>query len=91
MTTRKFYKTVIQVTILSEGPYVLDEVNNGAQLSAIAADIYTGPCVGDIKIIAHNEEKTGKEMADLLVAAASDPGFSMLTDEGKDTEEIEEG
>lgn len=89
MTKRKFYKTVVQVTILSEEPYVFDDSENemsDAQLSAIATDICSGPCVGDIEVVSHNEEKTGKEMADLLTKLGSEPGFFCLTGEGEDDE-----
>ena len=93
MTKRKFYKTVVQVTILSEEPYIFDSSENeqsDAMLCGIATDICSGPCVGDIKVISHDEEKTGKEMADLLYKAGSEPGFFQLDDEGNDDEDYDE-
>jgi len=83
MTKRKFYRTVVQIEILSEEPY------EGSDLASIMYDITEGHCSGEVENIARNEEKNGKEMADLLIAQRSDPEFFQLDEEGNDTEERE--
>ena len=82
MSKRKFYRTVVQVEILSEDPFVLDESDgNGITsplLDAISEAVTSGHCSGDITAPVLNEEKTGPEMAVLLKAQRSDPGFFNL-------------
>ena len=80
MTKLKFYRTVVQIEILSEEPYECDD------LEGIAYDITEGHCSGEIKDVVRNEEKTGKEMADLLISQGSDPGFFEIDAEGNDLE-----
>jgi hypothetical protein len=83
MTKRKFYRTVIQIEILSEEPYECDALED------VTYDITEGHCSGELKDVVRNEEKTGKEMAALLVAQRSDPEFFQLTEDGEDLEEDE--
>lgn len=81
MTERKFYKTQIIITVLSEGtPY------EPAYLSTIHEDITSGDCSGQWDTL-KPEELNGKQAADALVAQDSDPGFFNLDDEGNDLEE----
>jgi hypothetical protein len=81
MTDRKFYRTVIQIEILSEEPY------EGGDLDTIKYDITEGHCSGRLKDVVRSEEKNGKEMAGLLCEQASDPEFFMLTKDGEDLKE----
>lgn len=81
MTNRKFYRTVIQVEILSDTPYGED-----SDLEIIAFDIGNGDCSGRVTDILRNEEVDGKTMASLLQSQGSDPGFFQLTDDGEDAE-----
>jgi hypothetical protein len=83
MTNRKFYRTVIQVEILSESPYTEDY-----NLEAIAYDIGQGDCSGRVTDIVLNEEVDGPTMSKLLLAQGSDPGFFMLDDE--ELEDVED-
>ena len=81
MTKRKFYRTTIQIEILSEEPYT------SVSLEDINYDITDGHCSGELKDVVRNEEKSGKEMAALLMAQRSDPEFFQLTEDGEDLEE----
>lgn len=81
VSKRKFYKTVIRVTVLSE-----EDWTDWDSLSAVDYDITDGPCVGDIKTISH-EEIDGKQAAKELMEARSDPEFFMLDENGDDNED----
>lgn len=70
----KYYRTVIQIEILSDEPY-----NVQKSLTDIAYDIDEGDCSGMATEVVVNEEKTADEMAALLEAQGSDPAF--LVDE----------
>jgi len=80
-TSQKFYRTVIQIEILSEEPYKTENILN------ISHDITEGHYSGSLTDIVRNEEKSGKEMADLLLAQHSDPGFFCLNEDGSALEE----
>ena len=80
---RKFYRSVVQVEVLSEDPWSEESL---VDLGELAYAITDGDCSGKATVSVHNEEKNGKEMAELLSAQASDPGFFMLTDDGEDSE-----
>lgn len=77
---RKFYKTEIKVTVLSEDPYDYES------LSQVAFDIEGGDCSGEVKVI-KKERLTGKEAAKALQKQGSDPEFFQLTEEGEDIDE----
>lgn len=63
-----YYRTVIQVEVLSEGPYEYTSLEN------LSYDVMDGDCSGDVKVV--SSEKVGKKkMADLLLAQGSDPSF----------------
>ena len=79
MSSRKFYRTVIQVEVLSEGPLT------STSLSDVAYAITDGDCSGKVEV-QQIQEINGKRMAALLAGQSSDPGFFMLDDEGNDTE-----
>jgi len=80
MSSRKFYKYTIEVVVLSEEPM------GYLSLDELGREIEIGNLVG------HQESRkeevlTGKEMAEALEDAASDPEFFMLTPEGEDLDE----
>ena len=80
-SSRKFFKQVIQVTVLSEDLPLewdsLEEVHNA---------ITFGECSGKIEEIS-SERIPASEAAKLLMDQASDPGFFSLDEEGNDVEE----
>jgi hypothetical protein len=91
ISTRKFYRTVIQVEILSESPYDSPE-----SLKQVDYDISEGHCSGDVTFVTLNEQVDGPAMAKLLLAQRSDPEFFSLTEDGEDIiehedEELREG
>lgn len=67
---RKFYKTTFEIIILSEKP--IDEIN----LEDIPYEVTEGPCCLHTFRMEQETHLTGKEMADELCDAGSDPGFS---------------
>jgi hypothetical protein len=77
MTKRKFYKTTLQVTILSEEPFEWDD------LSSVHHSVTSGDCSGDIEEI-ERITLNGKECASALIAQGSDPEFFQITEEGED-------
>lgn len=81
---RKFYRTVIEIEVLSEAPY-----DAPFSLKIIEYDITFGECSGrwyTTKV----EEIDGPTMAQLLLEQASDPAFFGLSPEGRDLEDEEE-
>jgi len=80
LSERKFYRTVIQVEVLSEEPYEF----NG--LEQLAQDVTSGDCSGKDTTIIDNQSVTAPEMAKMLRAQGSDPGFLGLDDEGMEAE-----
>jgi len=76
---RKFYRTTIEVEVLSEDAPVSDSYD----LSAIAHAITDGDWSGDI-CIKSTDEMTGLEAANALRSQGSDPAFFMLDDAGAD-------
>ena len=78
---RKFYRTVVQIEILSDEPY------EGDDLDTIHYDITEGDCSGKLGDVVSNEEVDGPTMAKLLLSQDSDPGFFDLTEDGEDTED----
>jgi hypothetical protein len=81
---RKFYRTVIQIEVLSEEPY------SSTDLEKINLDITEGAQSGEVTIIFDSEEMNGKTCAEKLQAQGSDPDFFSLNIHGHDTEELEE-
>lgn len=78
--TRKFYKTVIKVEVLSEEPFDYDN------LSDIHNQITDGDCSGEytttkITIL------TAKQAASTLIRQGSDPEFFQLDRNGNDLED----
>lgn len=81
---RKFYRTVYQIEVLSEEKF---DNEGGMSLTDIDNAITDGDCSGRVTFIVNNEEKTGKEMAELLKEQGSDPEFFQLDENGNDLEE----
>ena len=63
-----FYRTVLQVEILSDEPY------RYKALSDVAFDIIEGDCSGKTTVVSQ-EEVSKEQMAELLIAQGSDPSF----------------
>ena len=74
---RKFYKTLIQVEVLSEKPLEWDTLGD------VNYAITQGECSGKVTEVS-SETLTGKQAADALIEHGSDPGFFQLTAEGAD-------
>ena len=79
ISAKKFHKTIISVVVLSEEPYVLND------LATVAHDIVEGDCVGSYTV-ASAQILDGKEMAVELRHTRSDPAFFQLTEDGEDLE-----
>jgi hypothetical protein len=78
MSTRKFYKRIFQVEVLSEDP-IPEEMD----LDGLHCQITDGEWSGVVTAL--NEEVVdGARMAELLIHQGSDPGFFRLTDKGED-------
>lgn len=75
-----FYRHLIQIQVLTEGPVpegLLDD------LSTVDYQTNEGDWVGNVEVLAANVEVTEAEMAELLVAAGSEPGFFRIgSDDG---------
>jgi hypothetical protein len=56
-------------------------------LADLGREIDQGEWVGNIEVVAQ-EELTGKEAADALYAAGSEPGFFQLDDDGRELNEV---
>ncbi len=81
MSKRKFYKTTITVTVLSEDPGV-----SGYELGTIAREIVDGDLVGSWS---GDEKKIdAKECARLLSEVGSDPEFFNLDEDGNDSDAV---
>lgn len=79
---RKFYRSVIQIEVLSEEP-----LPDPMSLADIQYEITEGHCSGQLTRVVDNEVKTGPEMAQLLLNQASGPEFFMLDKDGNDISE----
>jgi len=65
---KQFYRTVLQVEVLSEDPFDITD------LGAVNYAITDGDCSGQVEIV-ESETVTPNRMAELLTAQGSDPGF----------------
>jgi hypothetical protein len=68
MSNRKFYRTVIEVVVLSEDPYDFTD------LQRTAFDIVAGDCSGVCRV-AKSEVCDAEQMAKYLQEQGSDPAF----------------
>lgn len=78
---RKFYKTIIQIEVLSETPY------SSTDLEKINEDITNGAQSGHIEVIVDSEVLDSKTCVKSLKAQGSDPEFFCLDIHGNDTED----
>jgi hypothetical protein len=76
---RKFWRTVIQIEVLSEEPYDKED------LIDISHDCTDGDCSGQVSII-ESQTLTGAQAAKALMKQGSSPSFFCLTEDGKDDE-----
>lgn len=74
---RKFHKTVITVTVLSEDPFEWDD------LEYVAYAITNGDCSGKIDETDH-KVLSAKQAAKALQEQGSDPEFFRINDKGED-------
>lgn len=74
---RKFYKTIIQVEVLSED--VPPEFDNLLELHHGINEDWSGDWKVQAPVL-----RTGKEMAQDLIGQGSDPEFFRLTEQGED-------
>ena len=78
---RKFYRQVFEIEVLIEG-----EPLQSPNLEEIRYQITEGHCSGVVEETVCREV-TSREMASLLWAQGSDPGFFMLDEDGNDIKE----
>jgi hypothetical protein len=81
---RKFYKTEVKVTILSESD--LGGAGGLSTLGEIDFMITDGDCSGKVEV-GDSQRVDGRTMAKLLREQGSDPGFFQLTEDGADTKD----
>ena len=74
----KFYKAIIQVTVLSETPI------ENVSLKDIAYQIEEGDSVGEVKIMSH-KEISSKAAAKEAIKLGSDPEFFCIDEDGNST------
>lgn len=74
MIGRKFYKSVVTVTVISEYPV---EINNLAQLDRLITE---GDCSGEIATEGC-EEITSEEAVKALIAQGTDPTYFGLSED----------
>lgn len=70
---QKYYKTIIQVEVLSDEPYVLNSLED------VDYDITEGHCSG-IVFMKSQTEMTEKQIARALKKQGSDPSFLIMGD-----------
>jgi hypothetical protein len=68
---KRYYRTVVQVEILSQTPYEFQTLEH------LAADLTDGDCSGQVKVVS-SQVVNGKQMAKLLFKQGSDPEFFSL-------------
>ena len=79
---KKYYKTVIQIEILSEEPY-----EDGKSMDDIQYDITEGHCSGVLSMVEKNQELDGLEIVKALEAQGSDAEFFRLDQNGEELED----
>lgn len=79
MTKRKFYKTTVEIEILTE-----DTPYDASSLENIGYDISSGDCSGTWKIT-KSKTLNGKQAAKALIAQGSDPEFFGIDSLGNST------
>jgi len=71
----RIWKTVIQVTVLTEGPYEWDN------LHGVAYDIARGDALGTCEEVESTELPSRAEVAEAAAAMGGDPGFFYYSEE----------
>ena len=84
LSKRKFYRTLVQIEILSEEPY------SSTDLEKIQDDITNGHQVGEVSVVTDSELMDVKSCVERLFAVGSDPEFFCLNKHGHDTEDAED-
>jgi len=84
MNTKKYYRTLVQVEVLSETPF--EEQFPDENLTYIAREIYDGDCSGTVEVV-QSDEISGAAMAQRLLNQGSDPGFFSLDEDGNEVED----
>lgn len=84
--TRKFYKTIVRIEVLSEDGEAACDISD---LPALYDNITTGPWSGRI-LKPQVTELTGKQAARALQRQGSDPEFFHLDEAGNDLEEFDD-
>lgn len=82
MTKRKFYRTKITFSVLSDEP-IPEECTE----MSIIQDTMDGPLLHEWNTEREVTELNGQEAADACHVASSTPDFFMLDDDGNDTDE----
>lgn len=78
---KKIYKTVIQITVLSEDP-----IPDGMDIEEITSNCYDGDYCGKGEFKKFNIPITGKNAADAVYDTGSDPEFFQMDDNGNEIE-----
>ena len=79
MQNKKFYRTTIEVTVLSEEPYLF------RNLEQTAFDIVDGDCSGVCRVV-KTEVCDAQQMAEYLEEQGSDPAFFGINQDEQDGE-----
>ena len=85
MSTRKFYKSVFQIVVLSEEP-----IGPDIDVEDLVYEITEGECSGSFSMVS-SAELDGEACAVALIQQHSDPGFFNLDEDGNDTEDPDYG
>jgi hypothetical protein len=81
---RKFYRTIIQIEVLSEEPY------SSTDLEKVNDDITNGHQSGRVTIELDSEVMDSKTCVKKLKEQGSDPEFFCLDAHGQDTEDAQD-
>lgn len=84
---RVFYRSVIEIEVLSENPYPIEDMD----LSSIVYDLEEGTCNGNVQVVMSSVPIDAAEAVRRLMDSGSDPEFFGLTEDGADDRMIDEG
>ena len=89
MTDRKFFKTVIKFTVLSEEP-IPEGMNPRMGVYRLGLENIANECMDGSWSMGNASNKetelNGKQAAEALLNQASDPSFFNLTEDGEDAD-----
>ena len=77
---KKIYKTIVQVEILSDEPYIVGSIDD------IARDISSGGESGYSEVIEDRIELSGKKAVKEIKKHGSDPEFFSMDEDGNEIE-----